>query len=296
MQEYYFISSEGQQVGPVSGEQLLNYGISPKTLVWGQNMSGWATADSVPEIVALFTSQQQGGQRVQQNATSQQSEPQMVVTPEAAQETIAEYPAIEDTATPGKEPRKHSSAWFWVVIALLAIGAGVLGYLYFDTNKRLKNEKSINSTLRSEAYDMEEIINDLDNFKNNIGNTYPIIITDIDLANVHQNGEIETDYGSTIYDYCSMFLKPKITYTGLKSGTIELKLKWINSDGSVRSGNSSPSGYTLSQDCEISSGSDNVMELNGWGNETMGHWRSGRYRLEIWYDDVCLKAKTFRVY
>lgn len=59
MQLYYFMSADGRQLGPVPGEQLINCGITPDTLVWGQNMSGWIPANSVPEIVALFTSQPQ---------------------------------------------------------------------------------------------------------------------------------------------------------------------------------------------------------------------------------------------
>lgn len=59
MQLYYFISADGRQLGPVPGEQLVNCGITPDTLVWGQNMSGWAPANTIPEIVALFTSQPQ---------------------------------------------------------------------------------------------------------------------------------------------------------------------------------------------------------------------------------------------
>lgn len=62
MQLYYFISADGRQLGPVPGEQLVNCGITPDTLVWGQNMSGWAPANSVPEIVELFTSQMQPAQ------------------------------------------------------------------------------------------------------------------------------------------------------------------------------------------------------------------------------------------
>ena len=59
MQLYYFISADGRRLGPVPGEELVNCGITPDTLVWGQNMSGWAPANTVPEIVALFTSQSQ---------------------------------------------------------------------------------------------------------------------------------------------------------------------------------------------------------------------------------------------
>lgn len=297
MQEYYFISSEGQQVGPVPGEQLLSYGIAPKTLVWGRNMSGWTTADSVPEIVALFASQQQGGQSVQQDASaSQQSDPEMVVTPAIAEETIAEYPAVEDTVAPEKKSNKRLTVWLWIVIAILAIGAGVLAFLYIDTNSKYNRASARNASLQNVVSNMEDMVNDYDNLVNSISTTYPIIITDIELANVYKNGEIETDYGSTIYDYCTMYLQPRITYTGLVTGEKEFKIKWYMPNGDLRTGNNSPSGFSFSDTVNINTGENNTYVFSGWGNETMGNWSSGRYRLEIWYEDVCLKAKTFRVY
>ena len=40
----------------------------------------------------------------------------------------------------------------------------------------------------------------------------------------------------------------------------------------------------------------NTYSLNGWGNRNKGHWTSGTYRIEVWYENTCLKSKTFTIY
>lgn len=54
MQLYFFLTNDGKQVGPVPGEELLSHGVSHLTLVWGQNMTGWAPAETVDELKPLF--------------------------------------------------------------------------------------------------------------------------------------------------------------------------------------------------------------------------------------------------
>ena len=94
-----------------------------------------------------------------------------------------------------------------------------------------------------------------------------------------------------------MYLKPRITYTGIRAGEdITLYAKLYGISGSLQTGNSSPSGYTFSNSLTVSSGSGNTYELKGWGGSDKGFWSRGTYRYEIWYGNVCLRAKTFTVY
>lgn len=51
--EYYIIFN-GQQVGPMPKEQLLNYGLNPDSNVWAQGMPGWMPAYTVPELMELI--------------------------------------------------------------------------------------------------------------------------------------------------------------------------------------------------------------------------------------------------
>lgn len=129
-----------------------------------------------------------------------------------------------------------------------------------------------------------------------IKNTFPINITNIEIGNAYHDGSIETNYGNTIYSSYTMYLTPRITYTGINTGrSINLKIRWYRPNGTMSSGDSSPSGFSQQKSLYVYSGS-NTETLQGWGNKTKGHWEKGTYRIEIWYENVCLKAKTFTIY
>lgn len=138
-------------------------------------------------------------------------------------------------------------------------------------------------------------INQLEDKIESIGNHYPMVINKIEMGNSYSDGTMETSYGSTIYSSYTMYLKPKIYYTGISTGSHTLKVKLFTPDGSISKGDSSPSGFSYSGSYYVYSG-DDTMELSGWGSSTKGHWKSGSYRIEIWYENVCLETKTFTIY
>lgn len=161
-----------------------------------------------------------------------------------------------------------------------------------NLNNELKNaENSLNIT-REERDKIQQKLNDL---KSKVESTMPIIITDIQIANTTNGGDIETDYGNTIYSRNTMYLKPKITYTGIKTGeNIDLNIKFYTPSG-MSTGSSSPYGCSYSTSLYVYSG-ENIEALSGWGGASRGHWSCGTYRFEIWYSDVCLKSKSFTIY
>ena len=123
----------------------------------------------------------------------------------------------------------------------------------------------------------------------------PIIITDIEISNTYSDGSIETDYGNTIYSSDTRYLKPRITYTGIKtSENITLSVKFYTPSG-LSTGSSSPYGCSYSYSMYVYSG-ENQETLSGWGGSSAGHWGRGSYRFEIWYENVCLKSKSFTIY
>lgn len=123
----------------------------------------------------------------------------------------------------------------------------------------------------------------------------PFIITKLEVANTDENSNIIQDYGETIWDYKTKYLTPRITVKPFKStGTYTIYVK-LYKDGSLRTGTSSPSGYSYSSKVTISGNSSQVFTLSGWGSKTAGHWSTGEYRFEIWYDDYCIGSKTFKV-
>lgn len=129
-----------------------------------------------------------------------------------------------------------------------------------------------------------------------IKNTFPINITNIEIGNTYYDGTPETDYGNTINSSNTMFLAPRITYTGINTGrSINLKIRWYRPNGTMSSGDYSPSGFSQQKSLYVYSGS-NTETLQGWGYKTKGNWEKGTYRIEIWYENVCLKAKTFTIY
>lgn len=180
-----------------------------------------------------------------------------------------------------------------LVASGLAIGFGV----------KMNEYESRNDYLNDRVYRLEERCDDLRNEYDVLNATLsmyssrysPIIITDVEIANVYSGGDIETSYGNTLYSYRTMYLKPRITYYGSASENIELKVKVFNSYGTLYTGSSSPSGYSYKTEFNSSKG-ENTVALSGWGGSEKGHWSSGNYRFEFWYGDVCLYTKRFSIY
>ena len=163
----------------------------------------------------------------------------------------------------------------------------------FKNNQKMDSLQSLyNNKVKqyNEVKKYKEIINDINNHYK-----APIIITDIKIGNTDYDNSISPKYGEKINSYNTMYLQPQISYIGLKSGTKKLKVKWYNPNGSLRTGESSPPGFTQSGDYYFVEGYV-TKELRGWGSEKKGHWSAGTYRIEIWYENICLKSKTFEIY
>lgn len=144
----------------------------------------------------------------------------------------------------------------------------------------------------------EQRIDELESRIKDIASRYPLIINRIEIGNTDYDGNIITDYGNTIYSSQTMYLKPRIFGIGLASGEINLKVRIVNPENriSTSSGTSSDfSVFSYTYSYYVMKGDDSGT-LSGWGGTDRGHWKSGSYRIEIWYEDVCLKAKTFRIY
>lgn len=152
------------------------------------------------------------------------------------------------------------------------------------------------SGLRSSLALCKDSLSEVQSNLNLVKTDFPIRISSIDIANVYSGGNIETGYGGTIYSSNTMYLKPRINYVGIDVGrSINLKVRWYTTDGSLSTGNSSPIGYSYQESVYVYNGY-NTKELPGWGNKNKGNWKKGTYRVEIWYNNVCLKAKTFTIY
>jgi len=162
-----------------------------------------------------------------------------------------------------------------------------------DGNIKKLNKKitALQTSLSEEKQWRKKLENTITEFKNYM----PVMITDVEIANTYKGGDIETDYGEDIYSSRSMYLKPRIVYKGIKTGeNIMLSVKLYAPSG-LRRSSSSPSDCTFMDSLYVYGGS-NIESLSCWGSKSKGFWKSGTYRYEVWYGDVCLKAKTFTIH
>ena len=215
--------------------------------------------------------------------------------------------------------------WYWFLIVAFIIATIVFASLYSEANDKYyrasqerweyKNMYEIadqerdqykamsesSTSLRKEINSLEQerdnAKSELSKLKNKVSAAYPLIITDIEIENVNYDGDVQTNYSNTntIYSFNTMYLRPRIKYTGLISATKTLKIKWYKPDGTISTGTSSPYGFSQSEAMYVYNG-ENTYTFNGWGSSNRGHWRSGTYRIEIWYENTCLKSKTFTIY
>ena len=157
---------------------------------------------------------------------------------------------------------------------------------------------SANSSLSSKKSELSKVQKKLSNYQKVVGKHMPLIITDIDIANHYKDGTEETGFGGVIYSRNSMYIVPRINYMGIIEGTRKFLIKLYKPDGSLSTGAPSvetPKGYSYSDSGYIYEGK-NSRELSGWGNKNKGNWAKGVYKIEIWYNDMCLKSKSFTIY
>jgi serine/threonine protein kinase len=203
-----------------------------------------------------------------------------------------------------KEPlvQQKSNSGSIIAIIFLILATIIMSALYVDAIKRrdywYRESEKYDQQLGKVKKDLDIVkrqLSEKESLLSSIANNIPLIITDLKIGNAYDNGNIETNYGSTIYSRNTMYIKPRINYVGLKSGTKTFKVKIFRPSGTLSTGSSSPSGYSFSDTSYISIG-QNTLTLSGWGNKTKGHWSAGVYRIEIWCDNKCLSSKSFTIY
>ena len=206
--------------------------------------------------------------------------------------------------------KKGGNIKWWVIITFLII-CSVIGYalyilayndveyykdLYYNVRDSSGNQISkLESEINSRESEIRNITEKLSNLNSEIASVSPFVIYKVEIGNSYYGGTMETDYGHIIYSSRTMYLKPKVYYKGFKAGNYKINVKWFRPNGDLSTGTSSQYGYSQSDSHSLSKG-NNSIELSGWGNEAMGHWESGEYRLEIWYDGRCAFVKQFRIY
>lgn len=122
-----------------------------------------------------------------------------------------------------------------------------------------------------------------------------IRITNIKFGNTDDDGNLLSDYGSTLYASDIRYLKPRIYYDGLcnTQQTVTFFYKIYKPNGELESSASSPAGYTSSFQRTVYPGKNQMMIASGWGNNNSGSYAPGTYRYELWHDGNFVYSTNF---
>jgi len=193
--------------------------------------------------------------------------------------------------------KKKNTGWIVFLTILFLVASGAAYYFY---NESMANEEYWRNRISNSEMELSESKEELESLREENQTlkrfALPIVVNNIQIGNVDYDGNVDTDFGNTIYDYRTMYLKPKISYYGVTNigSTITLYSKFFK-NGVLSTGTSSPNGYSTSFTLSVYKGS-NVALGGGWGNKERGHWSAGQYRYELWYNGMCLKALDFTIY
>lgn len=214
--------------------------------------------------------------------------------------------------------RPNTLAWVMAVVAFILLLA--LGATWFALQKRndenqaaalqlrsiqdslnrtavsVMQDAETRSALESELAQVRKDLAGQENSRNkllsSLSGVMPLAISDIELASSRINGEVVTDFGKPISAASAEYLKPRVTYTGIKPGRASLSLKYINPEGEVMIGRGETE-ISSKVPLEVLPGTDNTVILNGWGKEGGNFWKPGKYKMEIWNGNSLIAARTF---
>ena len=136
---------------------------------------------------------------------------------------------------------------------------------------------------------------ELQRWRKQVGEYIPMLVLDVEVANVTEDNHIINDYSTPLYTRNVQYLKPRLRYIGIQSDAeAHLFVRLYAPDGQILRGYTSPEGYTYQQTVMVAEG-EHQLPLMGWGIPS-SQLRKGTYRFEFWHGHICLKALEFRLY
>lgn len=166
-------------------------------------------------------------------------------------------------------------------------------------NKKINEQEQLiwekDSILNQRDYELAMAISELNDLKKtsatakDIPQNMQLFVSDISL----RSGEGK--YGGPIYSSNTSYIYTRLEIIGLKTGTVDLYVKFFAPYG-LSTGKDSPSGYSYKSTVKIKKAEQSTVYIDGWGRAEKGLWESGKYRIEIWNNGICLIEKTFTVY
>jgi len=132
--------------------------------------------------------------------------------------------------------------------------------------------------------------------------TFPFIVTDIQFQNIDKKGNIINNYNERLFGKKINWLITKIDYNSLVdvSKDIAIRIKIFKPDGSLLKNPKVSTIYSTNTLYINASPGNRYVIINPWVNKgnsvfPSDKFKAGEYRVEVWYDDVCLGQKTFYI-
>jgi hypothetical protein len=116
------------------------------------------------------------------------------------------------------------------------------------------------------------------------------------------NGTItHTDKDCKSLPITNPFIRSDVRYIGLDlkietfdNQYIKFDLKYIQPNGTLNKGTSSPEGLTISNNKNINTDTK-IINLSGWGNNEKGTYEVGTHHIEVWIENCMIYRKSFVV-
>jgi len=97
------------------------------------------------------------------------------------------------------------------------------------------------------------------------------------------------------------FIRGNVRYIGLdlkveafENQSIKFNLKYIQPNGTIKTGTSSPEGFTFSNDTNVNTNTK-IINLSAWGNNEKGTYDVGTHHIEVWIENCMIYRKSFVV-
>jgi len=110
-----------------------------------------------------------------------------------------------------------------------------------------------------------------------------------------------TDKDCKLLPITNPFIRGNVRYIGLdlkveafEGQSVKFNLKYIQPNGTIKTGTSSPEGFSFSTDTNVNT-STKTINLSGWGNNEKGTYDVGTHHIEVWIDNCMIYRKSFVV-
>ena len=265
---YFYLDKNGQQQGPIEANELPKHDVTHNTKVWKQGMNDWQEAGTIPELFNLFSSEDldvipQSNNRASSNEQS--------------------FNRVE----------KSSNQLVWVLCFFLVVAIIIIIVLSINLSDAKRIERIRNNEideLSLEISKQKQKNSYLQDKFDDLRETFPLKITKIELANSGDNN----NYEQTLYSSTLKYLTPKIHFENYlkESKTFDFEIHYYNAWGEMDY--NKISGITPTSEVYIST-TDTEAIIDGWGTKSGGSWKAGTWRVEIWYNGVCLGSRYFTI-